>query len=95
MLGFRRVSAQGGKNRVRAGLRGLDGFLDRGDVGQDRNSQFLFNAPQSIERAIFLAAAGAIHRHQARASFHQLLRGFEGGSNKNLSVILLRLSKFR
>ena len=89
MFGFCRVSAQGGKNRVSASFCGLDGFVDRGDVGQDRNSQFVFNSSQPVESAIFLTALGAIDRYQAGAGFHHFLRGFKRGSNQDLSVILL------
>ena len=50
------------------------------------NSSLIRRTP--LQDSISLSPPGAIQGHQAGFGFHNLLSGYEGGLNKNVSVVL-------
>jgi hypothetical protein len=70
----------------------LHGFIEHRDVRQHRYAQFVFDPPHPLQGPISLSPPAAIQGHQAGSGFHNLLSGFEGGRNRNLSLVLFGFS---
>ena len=82
------IPPQRRENGIRAGFRSLSRLLERGNIGEDRDSKFTPDAPQPIKRTEVLAASRAIECDQSGPCFQQFPGPVDRRSDKNLAVEL-------